>query len=452
MSNNDLLDMLGLADRLPAIGEGGEPGETAVSELAPPSPTVLKMDAWTEHVGAELAKQWTTDKVRADSEPLSVADCFGACFEPEPRLADNPIDQVRSEFLKTLLDTPEYQALHQHTQLNDVASEIATLGYLAELDALKAEQPAKPGIPRDMQVLRHVAAGTKTAKDEVDALNDACAACGLGQGAPGSIDAKRVADLYKTIRHNRTVRRICELAGRFRRFAQSRQRLKSLHGHDDMVGVVTDDDLARLLPHELAKLTDDDLELDFLRRFVEKQTMCRDYRAIEPVGKGPIIVIVDESGSMQGTKGETAKAIALAMAWIARQQKRWCALVAFSGGTEGRRLELVPGQWNELDLCWWLEAWLGGGTSLDIPIVEVPRWYPNTDGKTDMVCITDAIVSAPPEIIQNFQAWKAHVKCRMISVIVDSDDAGDLGKCSDEVHYTSDLGIDCIGVQNALSI
>ena len=100
----------------------------------------------------------------------------------------------------------------------------------------------------------------------------------------------------------------------------------------------------RLLPHELAKLAIPELELDTLRRLVERQTLCREHHATEPVGKGPIIVTVDESGSMQGEKVHTAKALALALAWIARQQGRWSALVAYSGDSGERLLALPPGR------------------------------------------------------------------------------------------------------------
>ena len=78
-----------------------------------------------------------------------------------------------------------------------------------------------------------------------------------------------------------------------------------------------------------------------------------------PVGKGPIIITIDESGSMQGEKAHTAKALALALAWIARQQNRWCALIAYSGDSGERLLALPPRRWNESALADWLTAFIG---------------------------------------------------------------------------------------------
>src|SRR5439155_15114462 len=181
--------------------------------------------------------------------------------------------------------------------------------------------------------LRAVGRALAAARDEVAEMKEAAAALGMGPGAPGSNDPQAIAAVFRRVRSDPSLKRICELAGRFRRVAQSKQRRKTIHGLDDVVGVEPGGDLARLLPHELAKLAVPELELDTLRRLVERQTLCRDYHATEPVGKGPIIVSVDESGSMQGDKVHTAKALALALAWIARQQRRWCALVAHSGGS-----------------------------------------------------------------------------------------------------------------------
>src|SRR5262249_36771680 len=162
-----------------------------------------------------------------------------------------------------------------------------------------------------------------------------------------------------------TLRRICELAGRYRRLAQSRQRMKSTHGMDDVVGVVLDGDVGRLLPHELAKLADDDLSDDAMRRLVQRQTRCREYHATHPVARGPVIVAVDESGSMAGDKVHTAKALALAMAWVTRMQKRWIALCSYSGDSGERLLALPPGRWDEAALMGWLEGFLGRGSNLD---------------------------------------------------------------------------------------
>jgi uncharacterized protein with von Willebrand factor type A (vWA) domain len=223
---------------------------------------------------------------------------------------------------------------------------------------------------------------------------------------------------------------------------------------DDMIGVVTDGDLGRLLPHELARLAVPEFEDDTLRRLVERQVMCREYASVEPVAKGPIIISVDESGSMEGEKAHTAKALALALAWVARQQKRWVALVAYSGDSGERLLALPPGRWNEAALMDWLSAFLGRGSSLDVPVREMPRIYQELKapaGKTDVLFITDAICRLPADLQGQFNSWKQQVRARLITLVISST-PGDLAAISDEVHQVDSLAVTEAGVERVLSI
>ncbi|MFN6052419.1 MAG: hypothetical protein ACK47R_16460, partial [Planctomycetia bacterium] len=172
------------------------------------------------------------------------------------------------------------------------------------------------------------------------------------------------------------------------------------------------------------------------------------------VGQGPIIVVVDESGSMSGERNETAKGLALAMAWIAQRQKRWCVLIAFSGDTGERILPLLPGRWNQEELLDWLEAYLGGGSDLDIPVREMPGYFEKLKaprGKTDVVFLTDAVCKIQKSDRENFLRWKKSVKARLISLVL-SDEPGDLKHISDEVHLVRTLDVSETGVDRVLSL
>jgi uncharacterized protein with von Willebrand factor type A (vWA) domain len=221
-----------------------------------------------------------------------------------------------------------------------------------------------------------------------------------------------------------------------------------------MVGVVLDGDVGRLLPHELAKLADDDLCDDAMRRLVERQSMCREYHAVEPVALGPIIVCCDESGSMQGEKGHTAKALALAMAWVARSQRRWVALCAYSGDSGERVLALPPGRRDEDALMDWLEPFIGRGSSIDVPVRELPRIYREVGapyGKTDVIFLTDAQCRLPAEVQEDFLAWKRSVQARLVTLVIGGE-AGDLSLISDEVHLVRTLDASEEAVGRVLSL
>lgn len=396
----------------------------------------------------------------------AVADFHAAAFEVDPQLSEGCADPLRWEFIRQLLETPECHDLRASTVLNDTASEIAATAFAGQYAELRKErdrdakkEPGKEGgaghdFGTEIGVLKHVSKALSEASKEVEEAREAAAAMGMGPGSPGSNDPRAIAALFKRVRSDPTLRRICELAGRYRRVAQSKQRCKATHGLDDVVGVVMDADLGRLLPHELARLAIPEFEDDTLRRLVERQTQCREYQATEPVAKGPILVSVDESGSMEGEKAHTAKALALALAWIARQQRRWCGLVAYSGDSGERLLALPPGRWDEVAVMDWLSQFIGRGSSLDVPVREMPDYYQKLGapvGKTDVIFITDAICRIPTKVQEEFCAWKKQVQARLISLVIQST-PGDLSAISDEVHEVPSLAVTEAAVEHVLAI
>jgi uncharacterized protein with von Willebrand factor type A (vWA) domain len=462
VNRDDLLKMLDLHGKEAVPPE--EATELAITPAtggkpeAPASPTALVLDSWGLRKGEELlAGNERIKTMKLGKE--EVADFHAAAFEPCLQLHERCADARRLEFLTQMLQTPDYRALHERTLLNETASEIAACSFAEQFSRLKekeneSEKPDAEKRDAEMDTLRAVGRALDGASKEVEELAEATAALGMGPGSPGSNDPRAIAALYRRVRSNKTLKRICELAGRYRRVAMSKQRQKATHGLDDMVGVTLDGDLGKLLPVELAKLAIPELELDTLRRIVERQAMCRDSRGFEPVAKGPLIVVVDESGSMQGQKVHTAKALALALAWVARHQKRWIALVAYSGSTGERLLALPPGRWNELALMDWLCEFIGGGSHLDVPLRELPDYYRNMGaprGKTDLIVITDALCYVPEEVGERFLAWKQEVKARLISLVIDQE-PGDLSHLSDEAHRVKSLSLTEEAVERVLSV
>jgi len=450
MDPNELLQLLDLKAKppptdAPAVSASG----ATVDTLSHPAcPTAVEVDAWGLRRGRDLVAE--SKRLQAcGTDEFAAADFFAVAFETEPRLTAACSDPTRHQFVRQLLDTPEYRTLHADTKLDDIAAAIAA-GHLAEQfaklkkesgDGVAAPAGAEADLAGEMAALRTVGKAVTEARREVDELRDASAALGLGPGQPGSNDPRAIAEIYRRVRNDPALRRISELAGRFRRVAASKQRQKVSHGLDDVIGVEPGGDISRLLPSELAKLALPELELDALRRIVERQAQCREYHSVEPVGKGPILIVCDESGSMEGPKVHTAKALALALAWVARQQRRWAGLIAYSGGSGERLLALPPGRWDESALCDWLSAFIGGGSDLDVPVNELPRMYREIGapaGATDLVMVTDARCRITTELRERFLAWRRSARVRAVALVIGSA-PGDLEGVCDEVHRVNTL-------------
>ena len=467
MNQNELLKLLDLtAKPKETTGKVAFQKTTKVTPQKTASETALLVDEWDRSKGEDYHQR---SKLKGNLTPLDFTDFHAAAYQGDPQLLESCINPRRQEFIKTLLENPDYKHLHNSTRFNELAAELAATQFgeefvkLVQKDQQRKDKQKKGSSEKDSNNGEgdlYSAAGKALhqAQGEVNNLEDTMSAFGIGGngGNPtGTLNTQRLTELFQKVRDNQTLKRICELAGKFRRFAQGKQRLKTTHGYEDMIGITLDDAIDHLLSEELGSILFPELELDTFRRLMEKETLAYDYKGTEKVGKGPIIVCVDESGSMSGEKISHAKAFALTMAWIAQHQKRWCALIAYSGGTEGNLLTLPPNKWDQNALANWLTHFYGGGTTMDVPLEQLPTTYWSKlqcpKGKTDLIIITDGIVNIPQKMEEQFNNWKTKEQVRCISLVLHPT-AGDLERVSNELYLIPRIDTDVLAIEQCLSI
>lgn len=461
-----------------AIGEAGEGLDG--KPVAPPSPTALKLDDWSQRRGSELFYEselvqksfkemgvpenpgdddWrdTGEYEKIKTAELATQDFHAAAFEPTPKLAENCKDERISRYMKNLMETPEFKQLHDETCLDPHAAEIAAAHFAQQYAVVVSQEQPADDFEADMQCLGAATQALAAATTEVREVRDAEDALGMGSGPGGGaskLPREELRSRFERIRKSRVLARICQLAGRYRRMAQAMQRKKVLHGQDDMVGITLGDTVSQLIPSELAQLSDELLELDAMRRIVESAAMIRDHRGIEKVARGPIVVVVDESGSMDGEPVCQAKAYALAMYWIARHQNRWCCLVGFSGSDEGNYLVIKPGEDKTAEIMDWLEHFFGGGTDMDVPLKELPkRWHEHgtPPGRTDIINITDAYCHVPDAMAHSFNEWKARNDVRYNVILVGCSDGGSLKHVADRIWSADSIDVGEAAVMESMA-
>ena len=446
---NKLLDLEG--GSLPSYGSESTP-KAQESSL-----TALKLDQWSLRKGNELLVE--SPRLRKlNLSAACVSDLHAAAFLPNPELVESCSDPLRKQFVQELINTPRYQLLHEFTKLNTVAAEIAACSFAEQFNALAARVETSPKLPEskslEIEIIFSASKAAKQATEGVEELESVTQAMGMGPGEPGSSDVNAIAATFKAVRSNPALLRICSLAGKFKQLAQGLHKARSKNGFDEVTGLMSGGDISRLIPSELMRLGIPELEIDFLRRFAERQCLCREFESEERVGLGPVVLVVDESGSMVGHRNESAKAIALTLAWIARRQGRWCGLVAFSGGSGHRVLSLPPERWNQVDLLNWLQSFLGCGSDQDVPVGEAPMIFNELGapaGRTDLIYITDAELRISQKKATEFTTWKASVKARLISLVLNTD-PGHLTLISDEVHLINSLDPTEVGIKKVFSL
>lgn len=202
-----------------------------------------------------------------------------------------------------------------------------------ELDDTVAQE-----IPHIQQMLRQ---GMEEAGKNAETHESAALAWGLDPGGLKKMPPdKRIALAEKL--NSEKFRKIAELFGPMTRLAMAEQDRKVYHASDEIVDIELGSDLERVLPSDMVNLGGDELEeLLWMRDYVEDGLQLYKLQGVEKVAKGSIILCEDGSGSMGGAREIWAKAVALCLARICREQKRDFHAIHFGGTGEYYEFEFT---------------------------------------------------------------------------------------------------------------
>ncbi len=443
------------------LGDGDDAASVVANQpvVVETSPTVLRVDRWTTRAGARLAEQWTdagVEGVTKNDEHLA-ADAIETLLSSAPRTAERPSDTNRARWWKQLMESPECSALRARTICSPAVAEIAAAELAKQWVAYAVANPTEDGQNIDEsaeQSVRRIRSTREALGEALDAAEDAEAVgAGLGLGSGTSLDGAKLAHYTRRLRMSGNLAAIMRMAGRFIAKAQRLQRQRTNLPGMEITGVDLSGDLSRILPVEASLIAGavPELELLALTRLVQRRALS--YRRItrEPVAMGPIVVSVDESGSMSGEKIQAAKGLALAMASVARSQRRPFLLSAFSGTPEIRVASGSPDSIVE-----WLEHFYGGGTVLDGPLHTLPStsWPAGKIGAhSDHIIITDDDVGLSDELLADYQAWAKKMGVRTFGLGIGVRKAKTLARfCDGGVWTLPSLDLNSPGIDVVLSI
>ncbi|WP_026701613.1 vWA domain-containing protein [Salibacterium aidingense] len=242
-------------------------------------------------------------------------------------------------------------------------------------------------------------------------------------GGTGVADHKKVPldekfQLAEAVRSSVNFRDIADWAGTFRKIAKEKHKKKT-HDSVERNGVTVGSDVERLLPQELAYFSKTSTKKDFLRRYAEQETMMLQQEGKENMGKGPVILCLDQSGSM--THMDTmAKGFTLAMMMVAKKEKRDFALIPFSTTAYTRtffRGKMTSQQFKDM-----ASDFLNGGTQYHPPFQEVEKLLKGKKEwkKADILFVTDGAPSDMKKEHDYQSVWKMRkdYSCNVMSVLI----------------------------------
>lgn len=273
-------------------------------------------------------------------------------------------------------------------------AQAATEAEAAVADAAQAMADAV-----DVGAVEHaVQKGSEKANGEILQLQLAATALGCGEGA-GVLSAVKApeAALQSALRKNAKLRRIAMLAGRLRMSAMRVQRAKAAESREELHDVGLGSELARLLPSETMLLAMEETELVLLRKLAEGEAMQYELRGKERVERGPLVVLVDSSGSMNGARNEWAMGVALALLEVAARQRRAFELVHFDYTVQHSWYEPNPRAVTMDKLVAGVSYFSGGGTNIDTALAHAEKRIAAAGAlkKADVVLVSDGMDSSP---------------------------------------------------------
>ena len=315
--------------------------------------------------------------------------------------------QNRVSGLESLLENPDIENREEAEQmLAEARQELqAVNGDLERLGEEMMETSDAIGHTVRMAVRK----GETEASEELGEIAGMGCGWGVGAGSLRHLPAKSKVLLAEELRSNPKLKRIAKQLGRLKRIAVSKNLKKVNKVPEEYMDVETGDEIGRVLPSEIVNLDDPDLEILFLKRYVDKQLLQYRVEGKEKVGKGAVVCLLDVSGSMDGVREEWAKAVCLALMEVAGLEKRDFAVVFFSG-----QVEKVFRVYKDMDLDMRLQNILeiasyftGGGTVFQEPLDKAREILGESEfQKADIVMITDGSASINDGWLKGFNAWK----------------------------------------------
>jgi uncharacterized protein with von Willebrand factor type A (vWA) domain len=291
-------------------------------------------------------------------------------------------------------------------------------------------------------VRKAVRKAIENAHDDVDEANDMVKSFGSDPGSLTNVPVKAKWELANKIRDSHKLTEIAKKAGRFVRLALEKQETKTVRGRDVLTGVTVGADIARIIPAEFATMKHPVMRRAFYRKFLQKELLQYKTEGQGKLGRGPIVVCIDNSGSMSGDREIWAKAFAMGLLQIAKKQKRAAAVIHF--GSKSEILKFRFPKDGSGDILSSMEYFFNGGTCFEEPLDEAIKEIEENEStrKADIIFITDGDCRVSPDWKDRFEAKKEELGFTVYGIAIDTSrptPTETLTSLSDEIQTLHDV-------------
>ena len=348
------------------------------------------------------------------------------------------------ELLERARQSKDSQAVAQYSQqMEDSGYTIQQLKALANKMAEECEE-----LLEDDDVITEVSTQLGTAftsaSMEITEAGNIAQIWGMEAGETTRISFENKKQCIEHIRRRSKLKKITNELGRLKDSAIAEQKKKVKYGAVVIKSVTSGNRIEDTLPSDRANLAIDVMKPDFYRRMTDNQLLVYSKESSMEKNKGPIIVCVDTSGSMEGNQEIWSKSMAISVLEIAQMQKRDYACIHFSSTAHDPIIitkdEVAPQK--IIDIAEFFDS---GGTSFEPPLRNAMELIKDSRFKSaDILFITDGESYLNDDFIKEFKRVKEDKEFRCIGVLVDcgrhsSCDDGSLKEFCDNIVTVSSI-------------
>jgi len=390
--------------------------------------------------------------------PKLTEDVFESLYKLTPELEKIRNMDSKFEMNHTLMDSAmdlqDYKMLRGYTHLDEFSAAICSEVIVEELmlmhkDATKTAEEMCKELEKELgkdpsnskQKIKKILKANKKnlineliKKNSPEALKNAIreaiqkskefssieSAWGTEAGYDQKMPFKEKMEIAKKLKECDKLRQITKMAGRMRNVAITARRSRIAPGTSEIFDIEEGDDISRVLPSELAYYKIPQTRKIFLKKLATKSLL--QYQLIDRTmsEKGPIVICIDNSGSMHGEPEVWSKALAIGMIELAMKDKRELIVNHYGSSCDPiEKFVFKPRENNTLKLIEMAEYFIGGGTDFVKPLNEARADINDRLEDADIVFITDGICCVPEKWVEDFNKWKDEKKVKVYSFLVD---------------------------------
>lgn len=272
----------------------------------------------------------------------------------------------------------------------------------------------------------------------------------LSRGKMVRIDLEDIKTLAELVQQKDWVQALIELLGRIEAMGSIWNPMPSQAARGEVHSVDRGGDIENMLPSEAVLMSDPITRAMFFARLYERSLLAYSMKASGKEGGnkpgGPMIALVDTSGSMQGLPELVAKAFVLAAAKLARMQNRRFLLGIFGSRDQYLEFELVGKSTNPGKFLSFLAQTFHGGTDFDGPIKRVCAKIAHEGwDAADCLVITDGLALPSTETKAIVNAVRRQFRTFFMGIIVGKAHARGLDGLMDHSFFTDGETTEGIG-------